>query len=72
MVAAWLVAAVPGDSPVIRTPLAQAAFTATVTIRRGVAIGRGHKPPKGSVHLRTAQLTDSVGQPVPAVITDFE
>lgn len=60
------------DSPVVRLSGAEASFRATAVIRRGYAFGRGHKPPSHGAHQRVTQLTDSAGQPVPAIITDFE
>ena len=74
MLATLLASASPaGDSPAVRFTGASAAFSASVTIRRDAAeVGPGKGNGNGYGHVRKAELTDSAGQPVPALITDFE
>ena len=65
--------ATPPSSPAVRFEAGQTStFTATVTIRRAVGVGRDMAPPPWAHAARKATVDDAAGQPHPALIYDFE
>lgn len=72
MLAIMVASVVPaGESPAVRSTGASSSFTASATIVRDVAeAGPGRS--RGRGHVRRGELANSAGQPVPAIIVDFE